>query len=262
MPALDVRGVELAWSERGEGRPVLLVHETATTRAVWGPLIEALAPKARAISYDRRGWGGSSAPDDYRRTTIEEQSEDLAALVESVADGPAVLCGAGLGAVIALDLLIREPELVAGAVLIEPLLLQLIPLATEALSDDRGRLEVVAGAGENVIGLYLSGGLPALGPGITRLPEELTGAGRQHPASLVAELGIAAGWRTPLPRLGAAERPSAIVTALSTPPLLRDVAAALAERLASTAVRELDSGEAPPHLGAADRVAEIALELD
>ena len=29
MPALTARGVEIAWSERGEGRPVLLIHETA-----------------------------------------------------------------------------------------------------------------------------------------------------------------------------------------------------------------------------------------
>ena len=74
----------------------------------------------RAIAYDRRGWGGSSEPDDYRRTTIEEQSEDAAALIEAIADDPAVVCGAGLGAVIALDLLLRRSELVSAAVLIEP----------------------------------------------------------------------------------------------------------------------------------------------
>ena len=39
-------------------------------------------------------------------------------------------------------------------------------MATEALSDDRRRLEVAAaGAGEDVIDLYLSGGLQALGAG-------------------------------------------------------------------------------------------------
>jgi pimeloyl-ACP methyl ester carboxylesterase len=261
MPTLADRGVELAWSERGEGLPVLLVHETATSAAVWEPLAERLARDARAIAYDRRGWGGSSAPDSYRRTTVEEQSEDAAALLRSVADGPAVVCGAGLGAVIALDLLIREPEALTGAVLIEPPLLQLLPPATEALSDDRRRLEVAASAGEDVIGLYLSGGLPALGPGITRLPDELTRAGREHPASLVAELGIAAGWRTPLPRLAGAEWPSAIVTSSSTPPLIRAASSALAGRLAGAAAHELDSGETPPHLGAPGEVAAIALEL-
>jgi pimeloyl-ACP methyl ester carboxylesterase len=261
MPVLEARGVELAWSERGEGLPVLLVHETATTGTVWDRLAESLAPRAHAIAYDRRGWGDSSVPDDYRRTTVEEQSEDAAALLSSVADGPAVVCGAGLGAVIALDLLIREPEAVAGAVLIEPPLFQLLPLATEALSEDRSRLELAASGGEDVIGLYLGGGLPALGPGITRLPDQLTSAGRDRPASLVAELGIAAAWRMPLQRLASAGRPSAVVTAASTPPLVRDASSALAERLARASAREVESGEAPPHLGAADEVAAIALGL-
>jgi pimeloyl-ACP methyl ester carboxylesterase len=261
MPALEARGVELAWTARGEGPPVLLVHETATSGAIWDPLAGSLEPRARAIVYDRRGWGDSSVPDDYRRTTIEEQSEDAAALLESVADGPAVVCGAGLGAVIALDLLIREPAAVAGAVLIEPPLYQLLPIATEALSEDRGRLELAAAGGEDVIGLFLSGELPALGPGITRLPEELTGAARQHAASLIAELGIAAAWRTPLPSLAAAERPSAVVTSSSTPPLVADASSVLAERLAGASAHQVESGDAPPHLGSADEVAEITVEL-
>src|SRR5829696_9162306 len=124
MPMLEARGVEIAWRERGEGPPVLLVHETAATGAVWDRLAEALAREFRAITYDRRGWGGSSAPDDYRRTTIEEQSEDGSALLESIADRAPVVCGAGVGAVIALDLLLRRSELVSGVVLVEPLLLQ------------------------------------------------------------------------------------------------------------------------------------------
>src|SRR5690348_15469958 len=126
MPVLEARGVELAWSERGEGAPVLLIHETATTGAIWAPVAEALSGRASAIAYDRRGWGSSTAPDGYLRTTVEEQSEDAAALIESVG-GPAALCGAGAGAVVALDLLLRRSDLVDAAVLIEPLLLQLLP---------------------------------------------------------------------------------------------------------------------------------------
>jgi hypothetical protein len=112
-----------------------------------------------------------------------------------------------------------------------------------------------------VIELYLSGGLPALGAEMIRLPEPVIATARERPASLVAELGIAAGWRMPLPRLASAERPSAIVTTASTPPLLRDAAVALADRLAGASASEVDSGGAPPHLGAADQVAALALRL-
>jgi pimeloyl-ACP methyl ester carboxylesterase len=261
MPTLEARGVEIAWSDRGEGSAVLLVHETAANAAVWDSVAEGIAPEARAISYDRRGWGDSSAPDDYRRTTVEEQSEDAAALIESADGAPAVIAGAGIGAMVALDLLLRRPELVAGTLLIEPPVLQLLPMATEALSHDRRRLEMAAGTGEDVIELYLSGALPALGPGVSRLPEEQVTAARERPASVIAEMGIAAGWRVPLPRLAEAARRSVIVTGLSTPPLLRDAAAALEARLAYGSAREIDSGLAPPHVGAAPEVAASALEL-
>ena len=261
MPTLDARGVQLAWSERGQGSPVLLIHETAATGAVWDPLGEALATEFRAIAYDRRGWGESSEPDDYRRTTVEEQSEDAAAVLEAAADEPAVVCGAELGAVIALDLLLRRSELVSAALLIEPTLLQLTPIATEALSQDRHRIEIAAGNRENVIDVYLSGGLPALGPGVTRMPEAAGAAARARPRSVMAELGIPAAWRMPLPQLARADRPSAIVTSDSTPPLLRSAAESLAARLGESTLREVSSPQAPPQIGAAAEVAAIVAEI-
>jgi pimeloyl-ACP methyl ester carboxylesterase len=261
MPILEARGVEIAWSERGEGQPFLLIHETAASASVWDAVAEALAPDARALTYDRRGWGASSAPEDYRRTTIEEQSEDAVCLLESAEAAPAVLVGAGVGAMLALDLLLRRADLVSAALLVEPPVLQLVPIATEALSGDRRRLETATAMGEDAIGLYLSGGLPALGAEVSRLPEQRLAAARERPASLIAEMGIATGWRVPLQRLAAAERPSAIVTSLSTPPLLRDASAGLADRLAGASLREVDSGEAAPHVGAAAEIAALALEL-
>jgi pimeloyl-ACP methyl ester carboxylesterase len=261
MPALEARGIEIAWSEHGEGPPVLLIHETAATSTAWEPVAKALSERSRAISYDRRGWGASSAPEEYRRTTVEEQSEDAAALIEAVADAPAAVCGAGVGAVVALDLLLRRTDLVSATVMIEPPLFQLLPAATEALSQDRHRLEIAAGTGEDVIELYLSGALPALGPGVDRIPDALAAAARERPASVVAELGIAADWRMPLSRLASAGSPSAIVTSGSTSPLLREASAALAARLAQATAREVGAGEESPQLGAPEEVASIVLEL-
>jgi pimeloyl-ACP methyl ester carboxylesterase len=261
VPTLEARGVEIAWSERGEGTPVLLIHETAAMSAVWEPLAEALAGEFRVIAYDRRGWGATTEPDDYRRTTIEEQSEDAAALIEAVADDPAVVCGAGLGGVIALDLMLRRSDVVSAAVMIEPTLLQLSPVATEALSEDRHRLEIAAGAHENVIDVFLAGGLPALGPGVARMPEEAAAAARERPRSVMAELGIPAAWRMPLPTLSSAERPSAIVTAESTPPLLREASRSLGARLAQSSEPEVSSPRTPPHVGAVAEVASILAEV-
>jgi pimeloyl-ACP methyl ester carboxylesterase len=262
MPRLEARGIEIAWDERGEGAAVLLIHETATSSEVWSPVKEAIAQSARAIGYDRRGWGDSSAPDGYRRTTVEEQSEDAVALIESLNQPRAALCGSGFGAVIALDLLLRRPELTSGAVLIEPPLLQLLPAATESLSADRRALEAAAGKGrEAIVELYLSGALGAMAAGVARLPDPLTEPARRRPASLIAELGAVPAWTAPRQRLAGGDCPSVVLTAVSTPPLLREAAAELVARLGRGDERELDSPELPPHLGAATEVAAIALEL-
>ena len=142
--------------------------------------------------------------------------------------------------------------------------LQLLPEATEALSEDRRSAR--AGRrrrGESVIDLYLSGGLPALGAGgrAGSRPSSPRPA-RERPASVVAELGVAAGWRMPLPRLAAAERPSVVVTAASTPPLAGEASAALGgEAGRAPTLESWTRRPAPPHIGAPAEVAALAREL-
>ena len=107
MPTLHARGVELGWSDRGSGRAVLLIHETGTGAAVWDAVGRELdAAGLRAVAYDRRGWGASTLPQGYARTTVEEQAEDAAAVLAGADAVPAALCGAGLGAIVAVKKLL------------------------------------------------------------------------------------------------------------------------------------------------------------
>jgi hypothetical protein len=65
----------------------------------------------------------------------------------------------------------------------------------------------------------------------------------------------------PLVRLADADRPSRIVTAPSTPPLLREAARALQGRLGASETEEVAATRTPPHIGAPDRVASLVFEL-
>jgi pimeloyl-ACP methyl ester carboxylesterase len=259
---VEARGIELAFESRGEGPEVVLVHETGVTGAAWNPVADAVAALGgRAIVYDRRGWGGSSAPHGYGRTTVEEQSEDLAELIAAVGSSPVVtVCGAGLGGLISLDLLLRRPELVAAAVLIEPLLPALVPEATEALSEDRETIarSVHEGGVGAVVELYVSGQLSGLGPGAGRLPAELSEAARRQPASLIAELGAAAAWAMPLGRLAGARRPVVLIGSADTPPVLRSAAEAIESRLPVAESARVE-GQGPAHLTASEAVARAAI---
>ena len=254
-----VHGVDLAYWETGSGPPVLLLHETATGADVWRPLAGALAGQARVIAFDRRGWGRSGAPEPYARTTIEEQAEDAAGLLQELGIGGALVGGAGLGAVAALDLLLRRPEMVRAAILVEPPLLAFLPDATEGLSSDRKVIEqaVRDGGLAGALDLYLGGVLPFLGPGAGRIPDAVSSAARERPLSLFAELASVAAWAIPTSKLAEAPAPTLIVVGTSTPAPLRRVADELEARLGGAELLQLE-GTGLPHVDAA---AELATRL-
>jgi pimeloyl-ACP methyl ester carboxylesterase len=72
------------------------------------------------VTYDRRANSRSPHPEGWESTSTEEQSDDAAGLIEALDIAPAAIFGASAGAIIGLDLVIRYPELVRGAILHEP----------------------------------------------------------------------------------------------------------------------------------------------
>ncbi|HKG36052.1 MAG TPA: alpha/beta fold hydrolase [Solirubrobacterales bacterium] len=257
--ALPAHGVEIACRDDGDGPAVLLLHETGGSALVWDRLHEELAGAARVISYDRRGWGDTGAPEGYARTTVEEHAEDAVAVLDALGVEDAVVAGAGVGGVAALDLALRRPGLVRAGVLVEPPLLALLPQATEGMSADRETIEgaVRDGGPEAALDAYLAGALPFLGPGAGRIPDEAAAPARRRPLSLFAELAAVPSWALQGRALSTAEVPILIVTGASTPPLLREAGAALAARLPES--RSLTvGGSGLPHIDAAP---ELAAEL-
>jgi len=257
-----VTALDLHRWESGAGPAVVCVHETGVSSEVWRPLAAALGDRALAIAFDRRGWGRSEAPQPYTRTTVHEQAEDLARIVAETAAAPAVLCGAGLGAVAALDLALHRPALARAAVLIEPPILAFVEEATELLSEDAVALrDAVEGGGPAAgVELYLGGGLPALGPGAERLPDRPRTAARERPLSLFAELAAVSSWSLPLAEMAGNRVPARIVVLETSPPLLRRAAEALSGRLAESRMHELD-GPGPSHNDHAEGVATLIGEL-
>lgn len=141
-------GVQLVAEARGEGPPVVLVHGMASDRLTVLEAAAPLAADARLVAWSRRGYGGSEAPEPYLGTSVQEQGEDAAAALAALDAAGAVAAGDGFGALIVLDLLLRHPDLVGAAVLVDPPLYAFAPDATRALADAHGELqERVAAAG-------------------------------------------------------------------------------------------------------------------
>lgn len=260
MGEVLIGGVRLSWREHGEGPPLLLLHESAASGAIWDPLVAALGTGVRSIVPDRRGWGASDAPQPYVATTVEEQAADAEALLAELDPGAAIACGSGLGAVVALELLLRHGDRVKAAVAVEPPLLAFVPEATEGLGADRQALSdaVAEGGAEAVTDLYLAGGMPFLGPGAERIPDEVGAEARRRPRSLFAELGAVPAWALRGAEMRALRAPARVVVGSSTPPTLALAAQQLADRLGSGELVELDSGGLPHVTGAAELAGVVA----
>jgi pimeloyl-ACP methyl ester carboxylesterase len=246
--------VELAYDERGSGPAVVLIHGTALTRLTWRETAAALGERVRVIAYDRRGYGDSEAPENYVGTTIEEQAEDAAALIEALDAAPAVVCGHSAGGIVALDLLLRHPRLLRGAVLVEPPLLSLSPAGAEALGAVRERVEVAArkggaGAATEAFIEALDGHdvLAAIGP-------ERADAIRASAGAAFADFGAANTWELSRRRLREVETPVLVVRGSRSPRLYREVAQELAAMIASAELREIDAG----HIAPVDAPVELA----
>ena len=108
----DARGVRLRWFEGGSGPTVALVHGYGGAASNWALVAPALLERYRVLVPDLPGHGGSSPlPGPPER--VDPYSERLAGLL----DVPATIVGHSFGAVVALRLAVRRPELVSGLVL-------------------------------------------------------------------------------------------------------------------------------------------------
>ncbi len=140
-------GVKLHYLSSGNQAPLCLIHGIGG-HSLTGDQQAALAARTRLISFERRGYGQSEAPDPYQATTVAEQSADVAALLGELDAAPALLVGFGFGALIALDLCLRRSELVAGAVLSDPPLYAFDQQGSRELADQRQAIEQALLAGD------------------------------------------------------------------------------------------------------------------
>lgn len=108
------RRAALAVESFGDGAPVVFLHAAVADRRMWRAEIERVAAVGKAILYDRRGFGETSAEREDHSAI-----DDLLAVLDAEAGGkPAVLVGCSQGGRIAIDTALRHPARVAGLVLI------------------------------------------------------------------------------------------------------------------------------------------------
>ena len=62
MSTVSVNGVEIFYQEKGEGTPLILLHEFADDYRSWDSLAQKLSEDYRVISLNNRGYPPSGVP--------------------------------------------------------------------------------------------------------------------------------------------------------------------------------------------------------
>jgi pimeloyl-ACP methyl ester carboxylesterase len=125
MSEIEANGVRIHLEVKGEGPPLVFVHGMCGRGAVWAGQVERLSDRFTCVTYDRRGHGASGDADEVHSVPLH--GDDFAELVKALGLPPAIYVGSSGGARIGADVVLRYPELLAGAVLSEPPVFSLNP---------------------------------------------------------------------------------------------------------------------------------------
>jgi non-heme chloroperoxidase len=125
----DVNGTTLRYLDVGAGEPIVFVHGSLGDYRTWGYQFEPFAEHFRVISYSRR-WHYPNPPPAPGTTSYSSalHTDDLAEFLRQLGCGPVHLAGNSMGAIIALKLAHRHPELARSLILNEPGYFNWLPL--------------------------------------------------------------------------------------------------------------------------------------
>jgi pimeloyl-ACP methyl ester carboxylesterase len=104
------------FAEYGHGDPLILLHPAPVDSRAFGPNLDGLAEQFHVYTPDRRGHGHT--PDVDGPISYEVMATDTIDFLETIVGGPARLLGYSDGAVVALLVARRRPDLVRRLVFV------------------------------------------------------------------------------------------------------------------------------------------------
>src|SRR5664279_777621 len=111
-----VNGIQIAYTDEGQGLPLLFLHDFPLSRGAWSKQVDEFKPRFRVIAPDLRGFGESEAVSGP--IPIHRFVEDLHALMEHLVTGPVILAGHAMGGLVALAFASTFPKFLRGLVLV------------------------------------------------------------------------------------------------------------------------------------------------
>jgi pimeloyl-ACP methyl ester carboxylesterase len=116
MPRVTVNGIQMHYTERGHGEPLILIMGLSADGPVWELHAAEFEKHFRCILFDNRGVGQTDAPPGPY--TSAQMADDTAALMDALRIPKAHVAGISMGGVIAQQLALRHPQKVQSQILV------------------------------------------------------------------------------------------------------------------------------------------------
>lgn len=117
MPTAEINNYVFDYTDDGVGDPIVCSHGAICDRRIWEGQRSALSNEFRIVAYSHRYHWPNQPVEEGVGVQMQEQVEDLEALIGELDLAPAHLMGNSSGAYICLMVAIRRPDLVRSLVL-------------------------------------------------------------------------------------------------------------------------------------------------
>lgn len=178
---LSLPGAEIAFTESGQGVPVLWIHAFPLHRGLWSQVQKPLSAVVRSLAPDLRGFGESRALSPAQ--SVDDYADDLAALVRARQVGPVIVAGCSLGGYVAFSFYRRHRQLVRGLILMDTKAGPDTPEASATRRESAARVEeghsaaFLAALLPRLLGRQTQSERPGITSAVRRMMEEASPAG-------------------------------------------------------------------------------------
>jgi 3-oxoadipate enol-lactonase len=199
MEKVNVNGIELAYTRRGKGTPLVLLHGFPLDHLLWDQAADHLEGTFDLILPDLRGFGGSTTVDTPY--TMDDLASDIAGLLDQLGVEKAAIAGHSMGGYVALAFARLFPGRVSGLGLI----------SSQVLADPPDRKEGRYKTAADVAEKGISGVVDAMTTKFTSNPELQAFARKnmeeQSPAAFIGALKAMAERQDSTPLLASMKYP-------------------------------------------------------
>ena len=105
---VPVNGIAIAFTRRGEGPPLVLMHGQEADHSMFDALVDRLASAFTIIAYDQRDCGATVNPDEP--CTLADLADDAAGLVAALGFSRTYVYGSSFGGLVAQFFAARFPD--------------------------------------------------------------------------------------------------------------------------------------------------------